>query len=82
MQELISMNNMSIDFKIALLDRLGFNSDGTFVLDKKGKKVLDKYTDEPIRINNMFIFPGSTIILDNNPLSIASFMEEHGDVFQ
>lgn len=76
------MNNMSIDFKIALLDRLGFNSDGTFVLDKKGKKVLDKYTDEPIRINNMFIFPGSTIILDNNPLSIASFMEEHGDVFQ
>ena len=80
MKELVNIKNMTTDFKISLLDRLGYNSDGVYILDKKGRKVKDKYTDEPVKINNMFIFPGSTIILDNNPLSISSFMEEYGDV--
>lgn len=66
-------------FKIILLKELGYDSDGTFVF-KKGKQCLDTYTEDPIRIDNMFIFPGSTIILDNNPLSIASFFEDYGDV--
>lgn len=81
MPELVSIQNMSTDLKIALLDRLGYNSDGTFVLDRKGRKVTDIYTGDPIKLNNMFIFPGSIIILDNNPLSISSFMEEYGDNF-
>ena len=36
--------------------------------------------EELIRIKNMAILPGSEIILDNNPLSISSFLEEYGDV--
>jgi len=80
MPELINIKDMPVNLKIALLDKLGYNSDGTFVLDEKGRKLLDKYTDDPIRIDNMFIYPGSTIILDNNPLSISSFLEEYGDV--
>jgi len=66
-------------FKIKLLKKLGFDSDGTFVLTNNGVKQLDKYTNEPIKVNNMFIFPGSTIVLDNNPLSISSFLEEYED---
>jgi hypothetical protein len=61
------------------LQELGFKSDGTFVLDKKDERVLDRYTGEPVRLNNMAILPGSTVILDDNPLSIAAFLEEHGD---
>ncbi len=71
---------MPLNCKILLLQELGFGSDGTFVLDKNGEQVLDKYTDEPVRIDNMAILPGSTLILDNNPLSISSFLEEYGDV--
>jgi len=80
MTELISIKGMPKQFKIMLLRELGHDSDGTFVLNEKGKKCLDRYTNEPIRIDNMAIFPGSTIILDNNSLSISSFLEEFGDV--
>lgn len=80
MAELIPIKDMPKSLKIMLLKELGYNSDGTFVLNEKGEQCLDKYTNEPIRIDNMAIFPGSAIILDNNPLSISSFLEEFGDV--
>ena len=80
MTELISIKDMSKPLKIILLNELGYDSDGTFVLNEKGEKYLDRYTNEPIRIDNMAIFPGSAIILDNNSLSISSFLEEFGDV--
>ncbi len=76
----MSINDMASESKILLLNKLGFKSDGVFVLSSDGKKVLDKYTNEPVEIKNMFIYPGSTIILDNNPLSISMFFEEYGDV--
>lgn len=79
MPELMSIKEMPKDFKIALLRELGYDSDNIFVL-KNGKKHLDKYTNDPIKINNMFIYPGSTTIIDNNPLSISAFFEEYGDV--
>jgi hypothetical protein len=80
--EILSIKEMPLHFKILLLQELGFGSDGTYVLDKLGDRVLDIYTKEPVRIENMAILPGSTIILDNNPLSIASYLEEHEDVIR
>jgi len=77
--ELVSIKDMPQEFKIRLLHELGYDSDGTFVL-KDGQQYTDKYTGTPIKIDNMFIYPGSTIILDNNSLSISSFLEEYGDV--
>jgi len=79
MTEKLSMKDMPKEVKILLLRELDYDSDGVFVL-KNGEKHLDKYINEPVKVDNMFIYPGSTIILDNNPLSIASFLEEYGDV--
>lgn len=81
MTELISIRDMPNEVKVNLLKKLGYKSDGIFVLKKNGEKFLDKYTEEPVRLDNMFIYPGSTIILDNNSLSISSFLEKYGDVF-
>mgnify|MGYP001600816965 CR=1 FL=1 len=81
MVELVSLKDISRDDKLILLKQLGYSSDGTFVTDKSGAKVYDKYIDEPVRIDNMLILPGSIIILDDNPLSIASYLEEFPDVF-
>ena len=80
MAELIPINDMPKSFKIMLLKELGYGSNGTYVSNEKGEQCVDRYTKEPIRIDNMAIFPGSAIILDNNPLSISSFLEEFGDV--
>ncbi len=79
--ELISLKGVSLKSKIMLLNKLGYGSDGDFIIDSKGNKVIDKYIDIPVKIENMIIFPGSEIILDDNELSISSFFEEFGDVF-
>ena len=79
--ELVSLKEISLNSRIALLRELGYDSDGKFVLDNIGNKVLDRYLDIPVEIDNMAIFPGSVIILDNNELSVSRFIEEFGDVF-
>jgi len=68
---------MSDNMKKLLLEELGFSSDGTYVLDSDKKIHYDKYINQPVKISNMAILPGSTIIIDDNPLSIASYLEEH-----
>lgn len=80
MTKLISLKEIPKDLKIALLKELDFDSDGMFVLEKNGEKHMERYMKSPIRLDNMLIFPGSTIILDDNPVSVASYLEEFGDV--
>jgi len=80
MTKLISIKEMPHEVKVALLKELGYDSDGIFVTEKNGQRVVDRYIEEEVRIDNMFLYPGSTIILDNNPLSITSFLEDYGDV--
>ena len=79
MVELVSLKDVSLNSKLLLLKELGYGSDGVFVLDKEGNKILDKYATIPVRIENMVIFPGSEIILDDNEFSIASYLEEYGE---
>jgi len=78
--ELVSLKNVSLASKIELLKQLGYDSDGGFIF-QNGIKVVDKYIEMPVRLDNMVILPGSTIILDDNELSISSYVEEFGDVF-
>lgn len=79
--ELLSLKNISLNSKLILLQQLGYNSNGEFIFDEQGSRVLDRYIQVPVRVHNMVIFPGSTIILDDNELSISSYLEEFGDVF-
>jgi len=81
MAELVQLKQVNFDSKVLLLRELGYDSDGTYVLGSKGQQVIDKYLEQPVTVDNMIILPGSTIILDDNPLSIALYMEEYSDVF-
>ncbi len=81
MTKLISLREIPKEVKIAILKELDFDSDGVFVLEKNGEKHMERYLNCPIRLDNMLIFPGSTIILDDNPVSVSSYLEEFGDVF-
>ena len=78
--ELISLKNVSKESKLGLLRELGYNSDGEFVLNLDGTKVMDRYLEVPVKIDNMVILPGSIIVLDDNELSLSKYLEEFGDV--
>ena len=78
--QIVSVKDMPRDLKLLLLKELGLGLDGDGYITKGGRQVLDKYIDQPVQIENMAIFPGSTIVLDDNPVSIASYIEEYGEV--
>ncbi len=77
--ELISLKNISKESKTLLLKELGYDSDGEFVLNNDKTRVIDKYLEIPVRIENMVILPGSTIILDDNEISLSKYLEEFPD---
>ncbi|MDG7009157.1 MAG: hypothetical protein JRN06_13190 [Nitrososphaerota archaeon] len=66
--------------KTLLLKLLGLDANNEGYVTREGKVVIDEYIEQPVRVENMALFSGSTIVLDDNPLSIASYIEEHGEV--
>jgi hypothetical protein len=78
--EFVSLKTMPLEFKIILLEKLGYKTDGVFIFNSNGEKIVDKYLEIPVTIENMVIFPGSEVILDNNELSISLYMEEYGEL--
>lgn len=78
--ELISLKQLSRETKIEILKELGFGVDEEqYVVDNDGNRVVDKYINDEVALDNMLIFPGSTLILDDNPLTITLYLEEFGD---
>ncbi len=78
MVELITLKDVSSRSKIELLRELGYESDGKLVL-RNGEPVVDEYVGEKVTLDNMLILPGSTVVITDHPLSIATYFEEHGD---
>ena len=79
--ETVSLKNFSKQEKVDLLSGLGLKTDGIFVLNEKGEVMKDKYVEVDIELDNMLIFPGSMVVLDDNELSITSYLKEYGDRF-
>jgi len=75
--EIVNLKNLPIEAKTLILKELGYDTDGIYVVDGNNNKVIDKYISKPITIDNMIILPGSTIILDDNVVSIACYLEEY-----
>lgn len=79
--EPISLQNAPREARVALLQELGYDVDGDYVIDEEGDRLEDRYTGDPVRVDNILVLPGSTIVLDNNPVSIAHYFEEYGENF-
>ena len=81
--ELISLKDMPREAKLMLLKelQLGVDEEDYVIYALTGKRVMDKYINEPVKFDNMAIFP--FVVLDDNPLSIASwFQENEGEVMK
>lgn len=79
--KLISLREMPRDILMALLEELGYGTDGAHVIDSEGEIVTDRYIGRPVRLDNMLLLPGGAIFLDDNPVSIANYLEDFGDIF-
>ncbi len=77
--ELISPKDVDKEVLIAFLETLGYKVEGGSIYDDHGEEVIDPFIDEPVTLENVFIAKGSTIILDNNPISLAGYFQEYGD---
>ncbi len=77
--QVFSLKDAPAEFKRTLLQELGFGVDGDKVLGKDGEHVKDPYLGVEVTLAKMVLMPGSTIILDDNPASIASYLSEHPD---
>jgi hypothetical protein len=77
----VSLKGSPLEFRLALLKELGMqlHADGVHVVTEDGKKVLDPYVDEWVRVDRMMILPGSVMVLDDNLVSVTCYMAEHGD---
>lgn len=78
--QIVSVKDMPSELKLLLLKELGLGVDQNGYITKNGNQVLDPYIEQPVHVENMAIFPGSTVVLDNNPLSLALYIEEYGEV--
>ena len=76
--EIVSLKKVSRASKELLLGQLGYGSDGRYVL-KDGKRWVDKYVGEEVTLDNMLVLPGSTVVITDNPVSVAAYFEEYGD---
>lgn len=74
-----SIENADPEVREALLDRLGYAMEGDRILDEDGNVVEDPCTGDPVHPQNMAIFPGSTVIVDDNPVSVAWYYENYRD---
>ena len=83
--EIVSLKKASAEFKVQLLRALGFDIDTSGVhVTKDGKPVNDRYVGKLVTIENMAVLPpdsgGTPIILDDNLVSLACYMEEYGEL--
>ncbi|MDG6937430.1 MAG: hypothetical protein JRM79_03310 [Nitrososphaerota archaeon] len=70
-----------MQFKIALVKALGLGVDNTgSILDEQGKPIVDEYVKERVTLANMAILPGSRVILVDNEVSIAGYLNAHPDI--
>ncbi len=73
--ELIELN---VSERVKALERLGYslNNEG-YVLDKDNKEITCDYTNERVHIKTAAILPGSLLIINATPLSMARYFIEH-----
>jgi|HubBroStandDraft_1064217.scaffolds.fasta_scaffold50575_1 hypothetical protein len=79
--EIVSLKDTPVEFRIGIAHELGFDvaEDGVHLM-KNGERAIDPYAMVPLRLDNLAVLPGSVMLLDNNPVSIACYLEDHGDV--
>lgn len=64
--------------KLFLLKSLDYNLDENgYVVDQNNKKVICRYSKQPVLFKNASILPGSTIIVNTSLISISEYITDY-----
>jgi len=77
--EVVKWADIPREVQVEIIRELGYAVEDNRILDATRAPVLDKYTKAQVRLDNLLIVWGSTLLLDNNYVSIASYFEEYGE---
>ena len=71
--------NLPENAKLVLLKALDYEVDRQgYVVDSKNKsRVICKYSKKPVLFKDASILPGSTIIINSDPLTISEYIGEY-----
>lgn len=71
----IQLFQLDNEKRVQILEKLGYEVDNDgYVIDKQTKKeVICKYSKEKVHINTAAILPGSVIIINATPLTMAEY---------
>ncbi len=71
----ISLND---EQKLVLLKSLDYDVDyNGYIVDKNNKKVICKYSNQPILFKNASILPGSTVIVNTSLITISEYISDY-----
>lgn len=78
--EVAKWDEIPEDVRLALLNELGFSVEDGVVLED-GEPKRDPYVDKELTLDNLAVLPGNSppVLLDNNPVSIACYIEDYGE---
>ncbi len=76
--EPVTLSDLNSLEKAQLLEALGYGYDSNSLqVTKDGKLYRDPYSGMTVSIDSMAIMPGSAIVIDNNPISIAGYVADY-----
>jgi hypothetical protein len=66
--------------RLALIEELGYHIEDGIVYEE-GEPKSDPYIEKNLEVDNLAVLPGNSppVLLDNNPVSIACYVEEYGE---
>ena len=74
-KKFISLND---EQKLVLLKSLDYNvDDNDYIVDKNNKKVICRYSNQPVLFKNASILPGSTVIVNTSLITISEYISEY-----
>jgi hypothetical protein len=75
----MEMIHLTDEQKRTILDFLDYSVDekGVIISKKDNKPYMCPYTGDPVLFNKVSIMPGSTVIFNTSPLTLAQYFSEH-----
>lgn len=80
--ENIGLEDLPEEVLIGVLEELGYTVHDGLVFGPDNTPHIDPYVGVQVELSSVMILPGSTVVLDANPVSAAGYIQDYGDPYE